>query len=77
MSQSILTPICPRLHLMAILAILCLTFGSCNQKPTSGAQENDVEVSDSVSNRDNEHQTKDTLENNAIIHKTKAQYVIY
>ena len=59
------------LYLLALL--LWLSFDSCSKKPTPEEEKEDIEVSDS----DNDYQQEDFMSNDTILHKTKAQYVIY
>ena len=59
------------LYLIAVL--LCLSLGSCSQTPSPEEQDGGSEVSDTdTGNKLEEMRNKDVM-----IHKTKAQYVIY
>ena len=57
------------LYLVAIL--LCLSFCSCKNEQTSEDQKTDLEEAQ------NDSSEVDMKKKNIILHKTKAQYVIY
>ena len=59
------------LYLIAVL--LCLSLGSCSQTPASEEQNGASEVS----NNGTDNKLEDIHNKGVVIHKTKAQYVIY
>ena len=59
------------LYLIAVL--LCLSLGSCSQTPASEEQNGASEVS----NNGTDNKLEKVHNNGIVIHKTKAQYVIY
>ena len=59
------------LYLIAVL--LCLSLGSCSQTPAAEEQNDASEVS----NTDTGNKLENIRNKDVVIHKTKAQYVIY
>ena len=59
------------LYLIAVL--LCLSLGSCSQTAAPEEQNGASEVS----NNDTDNKLEEIHNNDIVIHKTKAQYVIY
>ena len=56
-----------------IAVLLCLSLGSCSQTPASEEQNGASEVSDN----DTDNKLEGLHNKGIVIHKTKAQYVIY
>ena len=59
--------------LCLIVVLLCLSFGSCKNEQTPEEQKMDLEEANSK----NDSSKVEMKNKNIILHKTKAQYVIY